>query len=130
MYVGNDASDVAAMRLVSANNGFVVSFVGEASNVRNAGVAVLSNDYVSIGVLADLFLRFGHPEASRVAGNFDKDALWLPNRADTADRLLALNAADWPKIYTVSEWNVDTIVSKVNEFKKTIKAMSICSPAP
>jgi energy-converting hydrogenase A subunit R len=130
MYVGNDVSDVTAMKLVSANNGFVVSFVGEASNVRNAGAAVLSNDYAPIGVLADLFLRFGQPEASRVAGNFDKDALWLTAvEPILLDRLLALNALDWPKIYTVSEWNVETIVNKVNEFKKTIKAISMCAAA-
>lgn len=130
MYVGNTASDVYVMKFVAGHNGFVVSFVGEASTVQNANVAILSNDYAPIGIMADLFLRFGKLEASRVAGNFDKDALWLTATEPTLlERLLTVNKLDWPKVYTVSEWNVKTIISNVYDFKKTDKALSICAPA-
>jgi energy-converting hydrogenase A subunit R len=126
MYVGNDLSDVSAMKFIQANGGFVVSFAGEAATVRNAGVVVLSNDYAPIGVLADLFLRFGQPEASRVAGNFDKDVLWLTAAEQSLlNRLLALDAASWPKVRTVSEYNVETILSQVNEFRKTVQATNM-----
>jgi energy-converting hydrogenase A subunit R len=112
MYVGSDTTDVEAMNYVKSSGGLAVSFNGNEATVRNADVAVLSDDYAPISVLADLFLRFGKAEAARVAGNFDKDVLWL-STADPAllDRLFELHPATWPKVHVVSQWNMDLIVS-------------------
>ncbi len=122
MYVGNDLSDVEPMKLIHNNGGFAVSFAGDIDTIRNANVAVLSTDYAPIGVLADLFLRFGQIEASRVAGNFDKDVLWLTAaEPNLLNRLLKLEHKNWPKVRIISEWNVEEIVNQVDKFRKTAR---------
>lgn len=120
LYVGCDVTDVSAMKLIRAKGGLAISFNGTEAAVRNADIAVMSEDYTPVAVLADLFLRFGKVEATRVAGNFDKDLLWLSAvDATLLNRILELHPAAWPKVYTVSEWNVETMVSQANEYRKT-----------
>ena len=121
LYVGRDVTDVAAMKLIRAKGGLAISFNGTEAAVRNADIAVMSEDYAPIAVLADLFLRFGKAEATRVAGNFDKDTLWLTAADGTLlNRLLELHPTAWPKVYSVSEWNEEEVVSQANEYRKTI----------
>ena len=122
MYVGSDITDVAAMKLVQTSGGLAVSFNGNEATVRSADIAVLSDDYSPVSIFADLFLRFGKAEAARIAGNFDKDALWLTSvDPELLDRLFTLYPALWPKTYTVSEWNVEDVVNQIGHFGKKIQ---------
>ena len=119
MYVGSTATDVAPMKLIHSDGGFVVSLVGEPDTVRNSGITILSDNYAAIGVFADLFLRFGQAEAGRVAGNFDKNALWMTAVEPTMlNQVTDIDAKSWPKVFAVSEFSVETVVGKVEEYKK------------
>jgi hypothetical protein len=121
IYIGNDLSDVDAMKLVRSCGGLAICFNGDESAVRSADIAVLSDDYSPVSVLADLFLRAGKAEAESAAGNFEKDVLWLSSADPTLlDRLFELHPNAWPKVYIVSEWTVETIVSQINNFRETI----------
>ena len=119
MYVGSTSTDVAPMKLLHQNGGFVVSLVGEPDTVRNSGIAILSDDYVAIGVFADLFLRFGQAEAGRLAGNFDRNTLWMSSVEPTMlNQVTNLDTKSWPKVLAVSEFSVEAVVGKVEEYKK------------
>lgn len=122
MYVGNAASDTAPMKLVHSSSGFVVSLAGEAGTVRNSGVALLTDDYAPIGIFADLFLRFGQTEAARVVGNFDKNSLWMSAAAPEMLNLMLDQNVNWPTVYAVSDFSAETVVKKVEEYRKAPQA--------
>ena len=123
MYVGDNITDAEAMKIIKSNGGLTVSLNGDEATVRNAEVAVLSNNSAAISVLADMFFRFGKAEVMNIAGNFDKNVLWR-SQADPAllDRLFELYPTAWPKLYVVTEWNVESIVNISKQFRKTIES--------
>ncbi len=67
MYVGDSITDVEAFKLVRANGGLTVSFNGNSYAVKNAEVAVLSENNVITAVIADLFCRFGKEKTMQYA---------------------------------------------------------------
>ena len=121
MYVGDDATDVEAMKFVRGGGGLTVSINGDRGAVRNAELAVLSDNSAPISVLADVFLRLGRAEVTSVATNFDRDSLWR-SLADPVllDRLFELHPANWPKVYFLSEWNVESVANESEQFRKTV----------
>jgi energy-converting hydrogenase A subunit R len=122
MYVCDDATDVEAAKLVRTGGGLTVSINGDGAAVRTAEVAVLSDNSRAISVLADIFLRFGRAEALNAAGNFDRDFLWRsPANPVLLDHLFELYPMAWPKVYVISEWNMESIVDESNQFRKTVK---------
>ncbi len=121
MYVGDDWTDAEAMRLVRTLGGLTVAINGDAPAVRSAELAVLSDTSATIGVLADVFLRLGRAEVTSVAGAFDRDSLWRSAAdPDTLDRLFETKPADWPKVFFVSEWNMEAVANESAQFRKAI----------
>lgn len=122
MYVGSDYTDAEAIRLVRSSGGFAVSVNGDSEAVKNAEVAVLTDNSATIAVLADLFLRFGKAEVLDIAGNFDRDYLWR-SKADPSslDRVFELHPDKWPKVYVMSEWNMESVVKSSEAYRDTVK---------
>ncbi len=126
MYVGDNETDAESMKIVRANNGLSVSLNGNESAVRNAEIALLCGNTAPITVMADMFFRFGKAEVMNIAGNFDKNALWrTPADPIILDRLFELYPNNWPKLFIVTEWNVDSIVNLSNQFRKTVEGEPI-----
>ena len=66
MYVGDSITDVEAFKLVRDNGGLTVSFNGNQYAVKNAEVAVLSENSITTAIIADLFCNLGKREALQV----------------------------------------------------------------
>ncbi len=126
MYVGGNITDAPAMEFVRTNYGLTVSFNGDEAAVRNADLAVLSESCAPVAILANMFLLHGKAEAINIAGNFEKDVLWR-SQADPAllDRLFELYPNSWPKLYVVTEWNVESIVNVSKQFRKNVRGKSV-----
>jgi energy-converting hydrogenase A subunit R len=121
MYVGDDATDAEAMKFVRDGGGLAVSVNGDGVAVRSAELAVLSDDSAPVSVLADVFLRLGRAEATSVATNFDRDALWRsPVEPILLDRLFEIQPEKWPKVKFVSEWNMESVADESEQFRKTV----------
>ncbi len=121
MYVGDDWADVEAMKLVKEGGGLTVAINGDAAAVRNAQLAILSDNSEVISVLADLFLRYGMTNVTTAAGSFDRDALWRSSANPALlDRLFALPPSSWPKVYFVSQWNAESIADESELFRKRV----------
>jgi energy-converting hydrogenase A subunit R len=126
MYVGDDWTDVEAMRLVRACGGLTVAANGDGPAVRSAELAVMSETSAAIAVLADVFLRFGRAEVTSVAGAFDRDSLWR-SAADpvTLDRLFETKTESWPRVFFVSEWNMEAVANESSQFRKTVQGRPV-----
>jgi len=121
MYVGDDATDVEAMKFVRDGGGLAVSVNGDGAAVRNAELAILSDDSAPVSVLADVFLRLGRAEVTNVATNFDRDALWRSTAEPILlDRLFEIQPENWPKVKFVSEWNMEAVANESEQFRKTV----------
>ncbi len=66
MYVGDSITDVEAFKLVRENGGLTVSFNGNSYAVKNAEIAVISENSMVTAVIADLFCK--HRKAADFAG--------------------------------------------------------------
>ncbi len=102
MYVGDSITDVEAFKLVRANGGLTVSFNGNSYAVRNAEVAVMSENSEPTSRIADLFFQHGK------------------------DRTIqALSGTSVPKAQIVTAENMEAIVKESSGFRKKVRGVAI-----
>ena len=119
MYVCKDVADAEVVSYVREGGGLVLAVNGDETALRNAEVAVLSDNSVALTVLADIFLRFGKAEAMAAAGNFDRDSLWKTSTSlILLNRLFEFYPANWPQVRVLSEWNMAATIKESNAFRK------------
>ncbi len=75
MYVGDSITDVEAFKLVRENGGLTVSFNGNNYAVRNAEIAVLSENSIVTAIIADVFCRQGKQAALKLVENWNLQSL-------------------------------------------------------
>lgn len=59
MYVGDGVTDIKALNIVRKGGGLAISFNGNSFAVREADVAVMSNNTIITSMLADIFYKAG-----------------------------------------------------------------------
>src|SRR5208337_3385966 len=111
MYVGDSITDVEAFKLVQANGGLTVSFNGNSYAVKNAEIAVLSENNVVTAVIADLFCRFGKEKTTCALQSWNYEAL----KKSGVDKALLRQLSDLylgalPKAQIVTAQNMETLV--------------------
>jgi energy-converting hydrogenase A subunit R len=126
MYVGDSITDGKAFKLVKDNGGLTVSFNGNEYAVKNAEVAVLSENNTATAVITDLFCKLGKSEALQVLRNWNRDALSKSAvNPRLLDRLFKLYPAVLPKIQIVTPENMDMLVQESSEFRKKVRGEAI-----
>jgi energy-converting hydrogenase A subunit R len=126
MYVGDSITDVEAFRLVRDHGGLTVSFNGNHYAVKNAEIAVLSENSMVTAIIADLFCKLGKQQTVRVLKNWDSKALRKSAVSQPLlGRFLALYPAALPKVQIVTAQNMETIVKESSEFRKKVRGEAI-----
>ena len=126
MYVGDSITDVEAFKLVRDNGGLTVSFNGNQYAVKNAEIAVLSENSIATAIVADLFCKLGKPEALQVLENWNRETLRKSAvNPLLLDRLFTLYPAALPKIQIVTAENMETLVKESSEFRKKVRGKAI-----
>jgi len=127
MYVGDSITDVEAFQLVRENGGLTVSFNGNDYAVRNAEIAVLSENNVVTAVIADVFCKQGKQAALNLVENWNIESL-EHNRGvslSLLDRLFSLHPQTLPKVQIVTAKNMEALAKKSSEFRKKVRGESI-----
>ena len=126
MYVGDSITDVEAFKLVRANGGLTVSFNGNGYAVKNAEVAVLSENNVITGVIADLFCRFGKEKTMNALRSWSYESLEKSGVDDALLRQLSGFYPDaLPKAQIVTAENTEMLVKESSEFRKKVRGVAI-----
>jgi energy-converting hydrogenase A subunit R len=73
MYVGDSITDVEPLRFVKENNGLAISFNGNEYAVREAEIAVISQNTIVTSILADLHSRFNRDYILGFVKAYSKD---------------------------------------------------------
>ncbi len=126
MYVGDSITDMEAFKLVRDHGGLTVSFNGNHYAVKNAEIAVLSENSIVTAIIADLFCKLGKQQTVRALKNWNSKTLRKSAVSQPLlDRFLALYPAALPKVQIVTAQNMETIVKESSEFRKKVRGEAI-----
>jgi energy-converting hydrogenase A subunit R len=126
MYVGDSITDVEAFRLVRENGGLTVSFNGNQYAIKNAEIAVLSENSIVTAVIADVFSRFGKRQALSLFGNWNSEALKKSKIDQTLlNSLFKLYPRELPKVKIITSENMEILAKESGEFRKKVRGATI-----
>jgi energy-converting hydrogenase A subunit R len=127
MYVGDSITDVEAFQLVGENDGLTVSFNGNSYAVRNAEIAVMSENNIVTAVIADVFCRHGKQAALNLVENWNLQSLEHGGVVSLSllDHLFTLYPAALPKVQIVTPRNMESIAKESSKFRKKVRGEAI-----
>jgi energy-converting hydrogenase A subunit R len=123
MYVGDSITDVEAFQLVREKGGLTVSFNGNNYAVRNAEIAVLSENNIVTAIIADAFCRQGKQAALNLVKNWNLQSL-EHNRVvslSLLDQLFTLYPQVLPKVQIVTAENMELLTKESIEFREKVR---------
>ncbi|UCH01807.1 MAG: HAD hydrolase family protein, partial [Candidatus Bathyarchaeota archaeon] len=126
MYVGDSITDIKALKLVKNGSGLTVSFNGNEYAVRNAEVAVLSNNSIIITVLADIFYHLGKKSVLELVQEWSYAALkkYCTNPS-IIQSVINVFPVTLPKVELVTQDNLDKLVEESSSFRRTVRGKAI-----
>jgi energy-converting hydrogenase A subunit R len=126
MYVGDSITDAEAFRLVKEHSGLTVSFNGNQYALKNAEIAVLSENSITTALIADVFSRFGKHEALRLVENWSRGALKKSAVDQTLlSNLFNLYPKELPKVKIITRENMEVLAKESSEFRKKVRGEAI-----
>jgi energy-converting hydrogenase A subunit R len=127
MYVGDSITDVEAFQLVRDNDGLTVSFNGNNYAVRNAEIAILSENNIVTAVIADVFCRQGKQAALNLVENWNLQSLEHNGVVSLSllDHLFSLYPQILPKAQIVTAGNIELLAKESSEFRKRVRGEAI-----
>lgn len=126
MYVGDSITDDEAFKLVERKGGLTVSFNGNQYAVRNAEVAVLSENSIVTAVIADAFLRLGKPEALQLVKSWNRKALEESSISQIlVNRLFELYPGRLPKAKIITDQNMNALAEESSRFRNKVRGEAV-----
>jgi energy-converting hydrogenase A subunit R len=128
MYVGDSITDVEAFKLVKKNGGLTVSFNGNQYAVRNAEIAIISDDATVTSIVADVFVSCGKQESLRLADNWQSSYLQKSQiDKQLLKRFLKARSKIAPEVKLITASNMEALVKKSMSFRKRVRGKVIGS---
>ena len=126
MYVGDSITDVEAFQLVRQTGGLTVSFNGNSYAVKNAEIAVLSENSIVTAMIADVFCNHGKEAAIQMVKNWNRRVLKgsIVNPF-LLGQLFTLYPKELPKVQIPAAANMEIIVKESSEFRKKVRGQAI-----
>jgi len=119
MYVGDSITDVEAFKLVKENSGLTVSFNGNQYAIKNAEIAVLSENSIVTAIIVDAFCRLGKRETLSLMENWSREALKKSRVNQTLlSSLFVLHTSEFPKVKKITSEKIEVQADERSEFRK------------
>ncbi|MFH0896712.1 MAG: HAD hydrolase family protein [Candidatus Bathyarchaeota archaeon] len=126
MYVGDSITDVQIFQMVREDGGLTVSFNGNEYSVRNAEIAVLSENAVITSVLTDVFAKSGKDITIRLVKEWSYQALGkYCSDKNLIQEVSKVYPETLPKVELVTEKNMDRLIEESSNFRKTVRGEAI-----
>lgn len=122
MYVGDSITDVEAFRLVRQSGGLTVSFNGNNYAVRDAEIAVISENALTTAVIANVFNLSGKDGVLKLMQEWNlatvkKIEMHLPLR----ESFLKCFRRKLPKVELVTSENMERLMQESSSFRKQVR---------
>lgn len=126
MYVGDSITDVSAFQLVRKGGGLAVSFNGNDYAVREAEIAVLSENAVVTAVLADTFNKYGKNDVFKLVREWNHQAFQRYGvDPSLQEHALKLYPEQLPQVEIVTLGTKERLMKESSAFRKTIRGEAI-----
>jgi len=122
MYVGDSITDMETFKLVKENEGLAISFNGNQYAIRNAEIAVLSENSIVTAIIADVFCRFGKREILGLMEKWNREELEKSSVSPALlNRLFELYPRELPKVKIITNENMEVLAKESSEFRKKVR---------
>jgi len=126
MYVGDSITDEDALKLVKKHNGLAVSFNGNRYAVKNADIAVMSQDSQVTDVIAEIFLCSGKTQTLNLVSNWSRRTLELALIRDVVKkRFLNMHPRNLPKTRIVTNENMENLIKESSKFRNKVRGDTV-----
>jgi len=126
MYVGDSITDVSVFQLLREEEGLTVSFNGNEYAVREAEIAVLSENAIVTAVLADVFNKSGKNGVFELVKEWNHKSLQKHGVDSTLrERLLKLYPERLPQVEIVTSDNKERLMKESAVFRKSVRGKAI-----
>ena len=125
MYVGDSITDASVFKLVRKGGGLTVSFNGNAYAVREAEIAVLSEDAIVTAILADAFKKYGKGFVMKLIDDWKPSTLEKFSLAQPLKKHLLKLREKFPRAEIVTSENKERLMKESAAFRKTVRGEAI-----
>ncbi|MDH5449867.1 MAG: HAD hydrolase family protein [Candidatus Bathyarchaeota archaeon] len=125
MYVGDSITDIQSFQLVGDNKGLTVSFNGNSYAVREAEIAVLSDNAAVTSVLAEVFSHYGRKGVLELVREWSYSGLGQYCSPILQSQMSQLYPKTLPKIEIVTSANKKRLMKESTAFRKTIRGEAV-----
>jgi energy-converting hydrogenase A subunit R len=125
MYVGDSITDVQSFQLVRENRGLTVSFNGNNYAVREAEIAVLSDNSTVTSVLAEVFSHYGGEGVLNLVGEWDYSVLERYCSPVLYSQISRLYPKNLPKVEIITSANKKRLTTESTAFRKTVRGEAV-----
>jgi len=124
MYVGDSITDVQSFQLVR-EKGLTVSFNGNNYAVREAEIAVLSDNTIVTSVLAEVFNHYGKKGVLELVREWSYSGLKKYCSPILQSQILQLYPKTPPKVEIITSANKERLMKESTAFRKTIRGEAV-----
>lgn len=126
MYVGDSITDVECFRFVRKGDGLTVSFNGNEYAVREAEIAVMSENTIITSILADTFLRLGKGSVLKLAGDWSLPTL-RQSKVNPAllNKIEQLHTQNPPRVRVITRDDMEETAKESTAFRKRVRGEAI-----
>jgi energy-converting hydrogenase A subunit R len=126
MYVGDSITDVEAFKLVRQGGGLTLSFNGNSFAVREAEVAVLSENALTTAVIADVFNEYRKDKVLSIIKEWNCAKVEkLDLHQLLKERFLRVFEKKFPRIELVTKANMERLMQESSSFRKSVRGEAI-----
>ena len=125
MYVGDSITDVQSFQLLRGNDGLTISFNGNSYAVREAEIAVLSDNAVVTSVLAEVFNNYGRKGVLELVREWSYSGLKRYCSPVLQSQVSQLYPKTLPRVEIITSTNKVRLMKESTAFRKTVRGESV-----
>lgn len=126
MYVGDSITDALALQKVRKGGGLTVSFNGNSYAIREAEIAVMSENAIATAILADVFNKLGKKGVFELVGEWGYSKLEKYEvEGSLHESLRELYPKELPTVKIISDENREVLSKKSAIFRKSVRGVGI-----
>jgi energy-converting hydrogenase A subunit R len=125
MYVGDSITDASVFKIVRRGGGLTVSFNGNAYAIREAEIAVMSEDAIITAILADAFKEYGKGFVIKLIDDWKPSTLEKFSLAQPLKKHFLNLREKFPRAEIVKSENRERLMKESTAFRKTVRGEAI-----
>jgi len=126
IFFGDSITDVSVLRMVKEGGGLTVSFDGNEYAIREAEIAVLSENTIVTSILTDVFNRFGKDAVINLVAEWSHSKLKKYRFTPILqERIFQLYPEKLPQVEIVTSQNMARLMKESKAFRKMIRGEAI-----